>query len=80
MTPDSVNIGNDVIKTFDKQLNKWYIIKLFLQAMEIKKKYIFFKYRVTDRVFLLQSSKRFQRFFSRLQPNEGLPIACSMGS
>lgn len=44
------------------------------------KKIIFFKYRVTDRVYLLQSSKRFQRFFSRLQPNEGLPIACSMGS
>lgn len=22
MTPDSVNIGNDVIQTFDKQLNK----------------------------------------------------------
>lgn len=48
--------------------------------MEIKKKIIFFKYRVTDRVFLLQSSKRFQSFFSCLQPNEGLPIACSMGS
>lgn len=49
--------------------------------MEIKKKMFFLNTESPiDRVFLLQSSKRFQRFFSRLQPNEGLPIACSMGS